>query len=71
MLSYQTLLPISSTKHTRCKQPKDFSCYDMDGVTNTPQGAVQMVFPSETDAFGSMKDLIKAGLIEDDMLQAR
>ena len=43
----------------------------MDGVTNTPQGAVQMVFPSETDAFGSMKDLIKAGLIEDDMLQAR
>ena len=50
---------------------EDFSCYDKDGTTSTPLGAVQMNFPTESDAFGSMKDLIKAGLEEDAMLQAK
>lgn len=50
---------------------EDFSCYDKDGTTSTPLGAVQMNFPTETDAFGSMKDLIEAGLEEDAMLQAK
>jgi len=50
---------------------EDFSCYDKDGTTSTPLGAVQMNFPTENDAFGSMKDLIKAGLEEDAMLQAK
>lgn len=50
---------------------EDFSCYDKDGTTSTPLGAVQMNFPTEANAFGSMKDLIKAGLDEDAMLQAK
>ena len=50
---------------------EDFSCYDTDGVTNTPLSAVQTVFPTATDAFGSMSKLIKEGLEEDTDLQAR
>ena len=50
---------------------EDFSCYDKDGITNAPMGAVQMRFPTETDAFGSMKELIRQGLEEDALLQAR
>lgn len=50
---------------------EDFSCYDRDGVTNAPMGAVTMTFPTENDAFGSMADLIADGLEEDAILQAK
>lgn len=50
---------------------EDFSCYDKDGVTNTPLSAVQMKFPGEGDAFGSMSELIEQGLEEDAILQAK
>ena len=36
-----------------------------------PQGDVQMRFPTESDAFGSMKDLIEQGLSEDTALEAK
>ena len=50
---------------------EDYSCYDKDGVTNSPMGAVEMRFPTDSDAFGSMKDLIADGLEEDAILQAK
>ena len=40
-------------------------------MTNTPMGAVEMRFPTESDAFGSMKELIAQGLEEDAILQAK
>ncbi len=48
-----------------------YSCYDRDGKTNAPMGAVEMRFPGENDAFGSMSELIKEGLEEDAILQAK
>ena len=50
---------------------EDFTAYDRDGTTPAPLGAVQMNFPTEANAFGSMQDLIKSGLEEDAMLQAK
>ena len=50
---------------------EDYSCYDRDGKTNAPMGAVEMRFPGENDAFGSMSDLIREGLEEDAILQAK
>lgn len=49
---------------------EDFSAYDSDGKP-APLGAVQMNFPTEASEFGSMQDLIEAGLEEDAMLQAK
>ena len=43
-----------------------------DGVdTVVPQGPVQMKFPTENDAFGSMASLIEQGLEEDAVLEGR
>ena len=39
----------------------DFASYDRDGNA-TPQGDVKMAFPKKEDAFGPMKNLIRAGL---------
>lgn len=46
----------------------DFAAYDSNGNA-TPQGAVRMNFPTQGDAFGSMKDLIESGLEEDAVLE--
>lgn len=48
---------------------EDFSTYDHGEAA--PQGAVTMTFPKDGDAFGSMSDLIKEGLEEDAILEAR
>lgn len=48
---------------------EDFSTYDHGEAA--PQGAVTMTFPKKGDAFGSMSDLIKDGLEEDALLEAR
>ena len=48
----------------------DFSAYDSNG-NPTPQRAVTMTFPTESDAFGSMKDLIAKGLEADAVLEGR
>ena len=48
----------------------DFAAYDSEGNA-TPQGAVTMNFPTENDAFGSMKDLIAKGLEADAILEGR
>ena len=50
---------------------EDFTAYDKDGTTPAPLGPVRLNFPQEGDAFGSMQDLIKAGLEEDALLQAK
>lgn len=49
---------------------EDFALLDNDGNFK-PQGDVQMRFPTETDAFGSMTDLIKQGLSEDTKLEKK
>lgn len=48
----------------------DFAAYDSNGNA-TPQGAVTMNFPTENDAFGSMKSLIEKGLEADAILEGR
>lgn len=48
---------------------EDFSTYDNGEAA--PQGPVTMTFPKDGDAFGSMSDLIKEGLEEDAILEAR
>ena len=48
---------------------EDFALLDNDGNFK-PQGDVQMRFPTEESAFGSMEDLIKQGLSEDADLEA-
>lgn len=48
----------------------DFAAYDSEG-NPTPQGAVTMNFPTENDAFGSMKSLIEKGLEADAILEGR
>ncbi len=49
---------------------EDFSCYDAENNA-AMQGAVSLTLPSETDAFGSMQSLIRMGLEEDALLQAK
>ena len=48
----------------------DFAAYDSEGNA-TPQGPVTMNFPTENDAFGSMKSLIEKGLEADAILEGR
>ena len=48
----------------------DFAAYDSDG-NSIPQRAVTMNFPTENDAFGSMKSLIEKGLEADAILEGR
>ena len=48
----------------------DFSAYNSDGKA-TPQGDVRIQYPQEGDAFGSLNDLIKQGLEEDALAQAK
>lgn len=48
---------------------EDFATYDNGKAV--PQGPVTMTFPKDGDAFGSMSDLIKEGLEEDAVLEAR
>ena len=48
----------------------DFAAYDSEGNA-TPQGPVTMNFPTESDAFGSMKSLIEKGLEADAVLEGR
>lgn len=49
---------------------EDFTLYDRDG-SYVPQREVRAVFPSEGSAFGSMKELIKAGLEEDAVIEGK
>ena len=49
---------------------EDFTLYDKDGKY-VPQREVRAVFPKEGSAFGSMKDLIKAGLEEDAIIEGK
>lgn len=49
---------------------EDFTLYDKDG-NYVPQRDVRAVFPKETDAFGSMKDLIHEGLEEDAIVEGK
>ena len=49
---------------------EDFTLYDKDG-NYVPQREVRAVFPKETDAFGSMKELIKEGLEEDAVVEGK
>ncbi len=48
----------------------DFAAYDSEG-NSIPQQAVTMNFPTENDAFGSMKSLIEKGLEADAILEGR
>lgn len=52
------------------KMLEDFALLDNDGNFK-PQGDVQMRFPTESDAFGSMASLIEQGLSEDAQLEAK
>lgn len=49
---------------------EDFTLYDKDG-SYVPQREVRAVFPKETDAFGSMKQLIAEGLEEDAIVEGK
>ena len=49
---------------------EDFTLYDKDGKY-VPQREVRAAFPSEGSAFGTMKDLIKAGLKEDAIVEGK
>lgn len=49
---------------------EDFTLYDKDG-NYVPQREVRAVFPKETDAFGSMRDLIDSGLKEDAIVEGK
>ena len=49
---------------------EDFTLYDKDG-NFVPQRGVKAVFPKADSAFGSMKDLIEAGLKEDAIIEGR
>ena len=49
---------------------EDFTAYDKNGAP-APLSGVKMNFPGEDSAFGSMENLIKSGLEEDAMLQAK
>ena len=49
---------------------EDFTLYDKNGKY-VPQREVRAVFPSEGSAFGTMKDLIKAGLEEDAVVEGK
>ena len=49
---------------------EDFTLYDKDGKY-VPQREVRAAFPSEGSAFGTMKDLIKAGLEEDAVVEGK
>ena len=49
---------------------EDFTLYDKDG-NYVPQREVMAVFPKEGSAFGSMKDLIQAGLEEDAIVEGK
>ena len=49
---------------------EDFTLYDKDGKY-VPQREVRAVFPKEGNAFGTMKDLIKAGLQEDAIVEGK
>lgn len=49
---------------------EDFALLDNDGNFK-PQGDVQMRFPTEADAFGSMASLIESGLSEDTKLEKK
>ena len=48
----------------------DFTVYDESG-TYVPQREVRAVFPKDGGTFGSMKDLIQAGLEEDAIIEGR
>lgn len=52
------------------KMLEDFSLLTVDGEF-TPQDDVRMKFPTETDAFGSMADLIAEGLDADAVLEGK
>lgn len=52
------------------KMLEDFALLDSEGNFK-PQGDVQMSFPTESDAFGSMASLIEQGLSEDTKLEAK
>lgn len=52
------------------KMLEDFTLIDGDGVYQ-PQGAVQMMFPGEDSAFGSLQSLIEEGLEADNILEQR
>lgn len=49
---------------------EDFTLFDKDG-SYVPQREVRAVFPKETDAFGSMKQLIAEGLEEDAIVEGK
>lgn len=49
---------------------EDFTLYDKDG-NYVPQREVRAVFPKAENAFGSMKDLIQAGLEEDAVIEGK
>ena len=49
---------------------EDFTLYDKDGKY-VPQREVRAVFPKADSAFGSMKDLIQAGLQEDAVVEGK
>ncbi|MCI7727996.1 MAG: hypothetical protein MSH58_12845 [Clostridiales bacterium] len=49
---------------------EDFTLYDNAG-SFVPQRAVKAVFPTEESAFGSMKELIEAGLQEDAVIEGK
>lgn len=49
---------------------EDFTLYDRNGQY-VPQREVRAVFPTEGSAFGSMKDLIEAGLQEDAVIEGK
>lgn len=49
---------------------EDFTLYDKDGKY-VPQREVMAVFPKEGSAFGSMKELIEAGLEEDAVIEGK
>ena len=49
---------------------EDFTLYDKDGKY-VPQREVKAVFPKEGSAFGSMKELIEAGLEEDAVIEGK
>ncbi len=49
---------------------EDFTCYDLDGNASA-QGGVSLTMPTDTSAFGGIKDMIRMGLEEDALLQAK
>lgn len=67
---YQPKFPQFRGHENYYKLLEDFGLYDGAGNFK-PQHDVQMRFPEDGDAFGSMKDLIKSGLEEDAILEGK